>query len=141
MMEPGKDAHPRLRELWDAVMAPREVWRLHYNLPPNDPRVRDIADEEIWEDLMLLSYRTLREELERKPALGEATSDDRALAWRKAQADGEKGVDEVHNDHVARMMRALRGKGSQAEVMELPPPAAPAPTKGSRWTAPWGKRA
>lgn len=141
MVEPGKDAHPRLRELWDAVVSPRVVWRLHYNMPPNDPRVQDISEEEILDDLMILSYRVLREELERKPALTQASSEDRVDAWRKAQDAAEKGDDEVHNEHVARMKRALRGKGAMTEATTAPPVKAPAPTKGSRWAMPWGPRA
>lgn len=35
----------------------RTAWRLHYNLPPTDPRYLNATEDEILEDAVLLAFR------------------------------------------------------------------------------------
>jgi hypothetical protein len=127
-MIPDEDAHPRLRELWDESSSALMVWRMRYNLPPNDPRVVDITDDELFEDLLRLAYYDLRQHARTKPAVLEMAKRGRADAYRKA-------IDEAKDDpSYAAMIAAVKGK---------PPPATPAAdratTKRRRWS-PFGGR-
>lgn len=125
-MQPGKDAHPRLRELWDAAASAFTIWRLRYNMPPNDPRVLSIADEEVFEDLVLLSYVDLRAEIAATPALSEQTDPERRDAWKDAQGIVDRGENEVLNNDLDKLGRLLGVKREKASEPTAVAPAKPA---------------
>lgn len=125
-MIPDEDAHPRLRALWDESSSAHMVWRMRYNLPPNDPRVLDITDEEMFDDLMRLAYYDLRQAARAKPSVLEAAKRGRAQAYEDAMREAKS------DPQYAAMLAALK-----------PKPATPAKDRAttlrSRWS-PFGRR-
>ena len=124
-MQPGKDTHPRLHELWNASSSALTVWRLRYNMPPNDPRVLSITDEEVFDDLATLAYFDLRAEIASTPSLSEQSNPERREAWSDAQARVDRGENEVLNSDLDRLARVLGVKREKPN--DAPPEAPPMP--------------
>jgi len=146
-MQPSEDDHPRIRELWAESAAPLTWWRMKYNLPPNDPRVLDVDENMVLDDLLLTSFNELRAAIARSPSLGVAT-DPKAIAAMEAEER-----DEAMRAKLRRQMeRMAQREAYGGSVGELVPRSAGAgPAAGSRDGAkggtllsklnPWGRNA
>lgn len=115
VMQPDEGDHPHLHELWRAAASPRTVWRLRYNLPPNDPRFLDMTDAEIVDDLLLRMYHDLRVDIAHNPALGVKTN--RAECRRL----DEIARSETATQELVRQMKAAQDVLSPKRVMPSAP--------------------
>lgn len=120
-MQPSEGDHPRLHELWREAASVRTVWRLRYNLPPNDPRALEITDAEVVDDLLLRLYHDLHVQIAHQPSLGVATNRDEQQRLRDIlQHERETGDLAAQ---VAAYKRAMSGTSPK------PPEPAAAPEK------------
>ena len=137
-MQPGKDDHQRLHELWGASTSALVVWRPRHQMPPNDPRVLSISEEDMLDDLLVLAFVDLRAEIAARPSLGEQTNPERRQQWEAAQRAIDAGDTGTLNADLEKLARAL-GKPPPKPVE--PSPVSPAPSKGKGLMAmfnPWG---
>lgn len=120
-MQPSEGDHSRLHELWREAASVRTVWRLRYNLPPNDPRVLEITDAEVVDDLLLRLYHDLHVQIAHEPSLGVVTNRDE----QQRLLDIAKHERETGNlaAQVAAYKRAMSG------APRTPPDPSPAPEK------------
>lgn len=76
---------------WTAARDYRTVWRLQYNLAPNDPKVLAVTEDEMLHDLMVLVYygHERRRQLDPKGA---------TLEDLRAAPDLERKMDELEQE-------------------------------------------
>lgn len=137
-MQPGEDAHPRIRELWEESAAPLTWWRLRYNLPPNSPLVLDADEGMVLDDLLLVSFNDLRNAIAKSPSLGVATDPAAVKAFEKAQNDAETV------ERTKRQMERIRQFEAAGGKPEPKPPPVSQPKSASGMLQklnPWGRNA
>ena len=70
-------------------MSPYTMWRLHYKLPPNDPRALEVDDETVLRDLLVITYRDHRlsrlmnPELEQEDQANKRSAHRRMMTFKK----------------------------------------------------------
>ena len=146
-MQPSEDDHPRIRELWAGSAAPLTWWRMKYNLPPNDPRVLDVDENVVLDDLLVTSFNELRAAIARSPSLGVAT-DPKAVAALEAEERDEAARAKLKRQ-MERMARREAQGGAGAPLVPRDTSTAAASTsrdgaKGGTILGklnPWGRNA
>lgn len=119
-MQPGEDAHSRLRELWQDAASATTVWRMRYNMPPTDPRVLAATESDIMEDLLRLAYYDLRLQIARNPSLA-VTSDKRAAQEYAAAAERAKATQAYARDIAALKLMDAKARGEAPAAKPKPP--------------------
>lgn len=101
---------PAVRRAWEDSTSAMTMWRLFYRMPPNDPRVQDVTEEEVLHDLLVLEFVKWRE----------LPSTRRMMMDPKARAEfGQQGRRFLASDALKRAMRRIR-KGGRT-IRRAPP--------------------
>jgi hypothetical protein len=108
VQEPRYGAHPWLVDAWRAAGSSRTQWRLYYKLPPNDPRVLELTEEECIRDLLVIRYRRHLIDLELQPI--ETQSAD--ATFRAAMMRMKKQASSP--DHLAMVRRRIEAAKKEA---------------------------